>query len=723
MTGNHAHSNGSRRHRRHHNRWEILRSCLFAAAPWYLGVFVSWCCIRQELVTMTNTNAIAGGGGGDIRWTAWYGHVQVEFSCDANTHNPLNFVLLHKEPQAPSIVEFSKDLRTLRSSSQAATAACRLDSLTPSRHRLTKQYNHSSSQTIINNYNEVEGDPPRYQINFGAEQQLFERGGSSWLSSSDMNNNATSSYYGFRRNPSKQKSRGPVAQNKTKKNSVPIATIVLTLINVGIFVALWNFRIDPAKVALSNELSQLVSEDLGKGITAHLSHFEIWHIGFNLMTWTSLGPLLEQEYGSIPVLLWTLSFLPLTTLLVMILSEGIRRWAPSLHRPSSSMVGFSGILFAWMVIATLSQENHRPSCPIFFLPNVCFHTHKLTPNIHFNLGPFVQLLVLQVLLPRVSFVGHLAGILLGFVWHWNILLPPLAMSQPCILFPMMWMVGKYYAYARCFGYQHPGITTISENEWQMEESSTSSSQQDLSKLYFIRNISILRLLGQIWILGVCTAYTVSDVLLLILLHVAAVHHYSRRRDDQKQWFNICLRGYVGLSYVIIATDGLTLGSWIATWGLWVNTGQACGMLLLRDLFLLFAVGAIVEILDRQDGNDTHHHHHHHEGGTWYMVIYPLARHNGLVYQAWQATSIGTSITTREFWWLDLQPVTLLPLRALAGWRQGRVEEEHNDDSSSPCFVDLQDKKNGRLRRPNSANMGRPEAPREEQEAKVTSLLV
>ena len=99
----------------------------------------------------------------------------------------------------------------------------------------------------------------------------------------------------------------------------------------------------------------------------------------------------------------------------------------------TSAVGYSGVLFAWMVVASLEQTH---TCPIPFLPNVCFQTYTLGEHLRFNFGPWVQLGVAQLILPRVSFLGHLSGILCGFVLHWRIF-PAEVLASPQVLVPLV----------------------------------------------------------------------------------------------------------------------------------------------------------------------------------------------------------------------------------------------------------------------------------------------
>lgn len=74
-------------------------------------------------------------------------------------------------------------------------------------------------------------------------------------------------------------------------------------------------------------------------------------------------------------------------------------WSASYY--FSSAVGFSGVLFAMAVDeASLSAAPTRSVFGLFSVPTAIY--------------PWVLMLLLQFLLPNVSLVGHLAGILVGF---------------------------------------------------------------------------------------------------------------------------------------------------------------------------------------------------------------------------------------------------------------------------------------------------------------------
>ena len=84
-------------------------------------------------------------------------------------------------------------------------------------------------------------------------------------------------------------------------------------------------------------------------------------------------------------------------------------WLISLYDASyfySSAVGFSGVLFAMAVDeVSLSPFPTRSVFGLFSVPT--------------RLYPWVLMVLLQVVMPNVSFLGHLAGVLVGFVHTWG----------------------------------------------------------------------------------------------------------------------------------------------------------------------------------------------------------------------------------------------------------------------------------------------------------------
>lgn len=438
--------------------------------------------------------------------------------------------------------------------------------------------------------------PPRVIVDYGAR-----------ATKSIGNASSTQTSYGFRRND--KKTHLPASP----RAPFHVATAMLLGSNLVVFFCLWNFRIDPSQVALNGQ----IYHDFGRAVTGNLSHFEIWHLVLNMMSLSNLGPILEQKYGSMPLLLWTVSFLPVLTLLVVGLHHFHRRFIGTRQSPINfpSMVGFSGILFIWMVVATLDGQR---SCPIVFLPSLCFDTWELAGIGRVSLGPLVQLIFLQLVLPRVSFLGHLSGVVVGFLWHWS-LFPPLEWFQPCVLFPLLWIVGKYLLLDLNSGappQQSAG------NPWA--KSTRCSSISDLASFKTLFSLYIM-LFGH-FVLQVFhdgfpyRATSLSQFLLIaILFRMIRIDTHNQQKDDtKKQFFGVMGRGYVTLAGILLATDGLTIGGWMATWTLWTHAAMTdLSLIVTRDILVILSISSTVQTLNSICESST-------VGGTWPILTWPWA---------------------------------------------------------------------------------------------------
>lgn len=97
------------------------------------------------------------------------------------------------------------------------------------------------------------------------------------------------------------------------------------------------------------------------------------------------------------------------------------------YREATS-VGYSGVVFGWMALLASKQPCAPPSCSVCtcaLLACTCQGAQKIcavsstvrvfgVAPVPAVLLPFLMLVVTAVLIPRASFVGHLAGILAGF---------------------------------------------------------------------------------------------------------------------------------------------------------------------------------------------------------------------------------------------------------------------------------------------------------------------
>lgn len=181
---------------------------------------------------------------------------------------------------------------------------------------------------------------------------------------------------------------------------LPTVTLGLLFINIGvhafIFLTSWpvnDFSFIPFLILKEGQYYRIV--------TSAFVHGGMFHIAMNMMSLVALGGALEPAYGSIRFL-WI-------SLLAIFLAGGIAfaflYLCSVLINPSylfTNSVGYSGVLFSYAVIEAFhSAEASRSVFGIFSVPTKWY--------------PFILLLILQFILPNISFSGHLGGLLAGML--------------------------------------------------------------------------------------------------------------------------------------------------------------------------------------------------------------------------------------------------------------------------------------------------------------------
>ena len=142
-------------------------------------------------------------------------------------------------------------------------------------------------------------------------------------------------------------------------------------------------------------------------ITGAFLHGGILHLFMNMLTFTQLGLTFESHVGTLSyfyhIIIFGLISSCFHTLIafIMYLGGDSSQW-------SSSAVGFSGILFALIVVdITISGGDERSILGLFLVPSWLY--------------PWVMLLLMSLLIQNVSFLGHLSGIIAGYLYQFNIL--------------------------------------------------------------------------------------------------------------------------------------------------------------------------------------------------------------------------------------------------------------------------------------------------------------
>eukprot|EP00727_Mastigamoeba_balamuthi_P004985 m51a1_g14485 hypothetical protein (258) ;mRNA; r:731837-732819 len=140
--------------------------------------------------------------------------------------------------------------------------------------------------------------------------------------------------------------------------------------------------------------------------TSPFFHVDVLHILANMLSFVPMGTVFERKAGSLGALNAILAFVVVNAALhtgIALASDGLGLTRLLALRCS---LGFSGVIFAVDVAASVSDSVSRS----FFGFTVPAHAF-----------PWVALIVMQVILPGVSFLGHLAGILSGYLYVFGLL--------------------------------------------------------------------------------------------------------------------------------------------------------------------------------------------------------------------------------------------------------------------------------------------------------------
>jgi len=221
-------------------------------------------------------------------------------------------------------------------------------------------------------------------------------------------------------------------------SKIPLVTVSLLFLNVGIHGMVFMFNLPTHKLAIS--AAQILNGEFYRIITSTFTHGGIMHIFMNMSSLLQLGASLETQFGSMQFLFLTFWSTFLIGGCYVLLSCIFALMLRDMRQLQSSGVGFSGVLFCYAVLeANHTTETSRSFYGMF--------------NVPAKLMPFLLLVVLQVIIPNVSMLGHLSGVIIGLLSLSNCM----ALFMPTDAFfeylelevPFVKNLSKMTAYVRC----------------------------------------------------------------------------------------------------------------------------------------------------------------------------------------------------------------------------------------------------------------------------------
>lgn len=191
-------------------------------------------------------------------------------------------------------------------------------------------------------------------------------------------------------------------------NSIRFGTrfLLVTMVLIHVINFLFIDRSLKAKFVLVPAL--VFKGEIYRLFTSMFLHGGILHLVMNILSFSQLGVSLENRIGTLSFLYHILIFGLLSSLLHAIIAYIIMIGGDSSYFYTGSL-GFSGVLFTLIVIDN-SMEGSSQTRSLFGL--------ILVPS---SIYPWLLLLLIQVILRNVSFLGHLSGLFVGYLYQFKIL--------------------------------------------------------------------------------------------------------------------------------------------------------------------------------------------------------------------------------------------------------------------------------------------------------------
>jgi len=144
-------------------------------------------------------------------------------------------------------------------------------------------------------------------------------------------------------------------------------------------------------------------------VTSMFLHGGLLHLLFNMIAFQQMGCSLERRVGSLEMIWMIFLFGILGGLSIVIISY-LLTVNPLFFYPNflfQCTIGFSGVLFSLVTIETHFNPTNYSLWGIVSVPA--------------RLYPWILLILAQFLMSGVSFIGHLSGIIIGYLYAYEFL--------------------------------------------------------------------------------------------------------------------------------------------------------------------------------------------------------------------------------------------------------------------------------------------------------------
>lgn len=184
-------------------------------------------------------------------------------------------------------------------------------------------------------------------------------------------------------------------------NRIPPVTLGVIGLNTAVFLRLLNGLPKVSKACVSFH-HVWYNEEWRRIILSPFFHLDDMHLYFNMASFLWKGISLESRLGSRGLFYLISVFSILTSLMLLVLDKCLATVLADTSYLYTCAAGFSGVIFALKVVTTYHLPPGITNVMMFPVPS--------------RIACWVELILIQLLVPNASFTGHLAGILVGLLY-------------------------------------------------------------------------------------------------------------------------------------------------------------------------------------------------------------------------------------------------------------------------------------------------------------------
>ncbi|KAI1285405.1 Rhomboid-related protein 4 [Halotydeus destructor] len=183
---------------------------------------------------------------------------------------------------------------------------------------------------------------------------------------------------------------------------IPTVTAIFTAAQIGLFLGYIRVPWDNVWDVCISVDEAYHRGDWRRLIFSAFEHGDDWHLYYNMISFLYKGRDLEKRFGSVKFFVILVLFTILTSFSYIGVSMALYEVTSNRNYLHSCAVGFSGVIFALKVLMTHYSPHGRQY--VMGIPVAAKYAF------------WFELVVIQFVSPNASFVGHLAGILVGLAY-------------------------------------------------------------------------------------------------------------------------------------------------------------------------------------------------------------------------------------------------------------------------------------------------------------------